>query len=215
MSGGGSTPSQYTLLPHLATHGFVVVASQTAPAFGGEVALGEEIIAGIDWMLAENARSDSPYFGKLDGTKIASMGFSMGALATTAIADDPRLTTTVHISGGNMAPERVQNLRQPAAFICGVAGGASCSILSPDCDIAGQNCATDFANATTPVFYAVFPSGHLGILTPPMSDRIGAMSIAWLRYKLMGDTTLRSKFIGTDCEYCKDASWTVEQKNLD
>jgi hypothetical protein len=41
------------------------------------------------------------------------------------------------------------------------------------------------------------------------------MSIAWLRYKLMGDTTLRSKFIGTDCEYCKDASWTVEQKNLD
>jgi dienelactone hydrolase len=205
MSGGGSTPSQYELLPHLATHGFVVVASQTAPSFGGEVALGEEIIAGIDWMLAENGTTDSPYFGKLDETKIASMGFSMGALATTAIADDPRLTTTVHISGGNMQTDRVELLHAPAAFICGASGA----------DIAGANCATDFEAATTPVFYGVFEGGdHLGVRTAPYSDRIRLVVTGWLRWQLMQDASLASMFVGDMCTVCQDPNWTVKQKGL-
>ena len=119
MSGGSTNPALYTLLPHLASHGFVVVASNTVPAIGEEVALGQEIIAGIDWILEQNGNASSPFFEKLDATKVASMGYSMGALATTTIADDPRLTTTVHISGGNMVTERIAKLHAPAAFFCG------------------------------------------------------------------------------------------------
>ncbi len=214
MSGGGTIPDLYTLLPHLASHGFVVVASNTLPGIGAEAELGQEIIAGIDWAIAENARSGGPFFERLDTTKLASTGYSMGSLATFMIASDERLVTTVHISGGNMAPERVNNLHAPAAFICGVPGDATCNILSPECDIAGANCALDFEGAKTPVFYATFQSGHLGILTPPFTERINAMTTAWLRYKLMGDSTLAAKFIGGDCAYCKDADWTVKQKNL-
>jgi hypothetical protein len=80
---------------------------------------------------------------------------------------DPRLTTTVHISGGNMVPERVNNLRAPAAFLCGLLGPSTCNLLSPDCDIAAFNCDTDFAGAKTPIFYGNFPGGHLGILSSP------------------------------------------------
>jgi hypothetical protein len=36
MSGGGTTPSAYPLLPYLASHGFVVVASNTTPSIGDE-----------------------------------------------------------------------------------------------------------------------------------------------------------------------------------
>jgi hypothetical protein len=205
MSGGGSTPSQYSLLPHLATHGFVVVASNTAPALGNEVALGEEIIAGIDWILMENAASGSPFFGTLDETKIASMGYSMGALATTAIAGDPRLTTTVHISGGNMQTDRIAMLHAPAAFICGASGA----------DIAGANCATDFEAATTPVFYGVFNGGdHLGVRTAPYSDRIRLVVTGWLRWQLMQDASLESMFVGDMCTVCEDPNWTVKQKGL-
>jgi hypothetical protein len=205
MSGGGSTPSQYTLLPHLASHGFVVVASNTAPGVGTEAKLGMEIIAGIDWVLAENAKAGSPYHDKLDATKIASMGYSMGALATTMIGGDPRLTTTVHISGGNMVTDRIKMLHAPAAFICGASG----------VDIAGGGCATDFEAATVPVFYGVFNGGdHLGVRTQPYADRIRAVVTGWLRWQLMSDATLAPMFVGDQCTVCKDSNWTVKQKNL-
>jgi hypothetical protein len=205
MSGGSTSPSRYPLLPHLATHGFVVVASNTVPAIGEEIELGKEIIAGIDWMLAENGASGSAFFDKLDATKIASMGYSMGALATTTIAGDPRLTTTVHISGGNMVTDRIKMLHAPAAFICGPSGD----------DIAGAACATDFEAAVTPVFYGVFNGGdHLGVLTAPYAARIQIVVTGWLRWQLMSDASLKPMFVGDQCTVCNDTNWTVMQKAL-
>ncbi|MDH5672353.1 MAG: hypothetical protein OEZ06_09400 [Myxococcales bacterium] len=213
-SGGGTSHAFYTLLPHLASHGFVVITSNTIPGIGGEALLGEEIIAGIDWALAEHARAGGMLEGRLDTTKIASTGYSMGSLATFMIASDPRLTTTVHISGGNMVPERVQNLHAPAAFICGIPNPACTDLLSASCDIAGANCELDFEGADTQVFYATFESGHLGILTSPFMERINAMTTAWLRHYLMGDTTLAPMFFGDGCDYCSDPDWTVERKGF-
>jgi dienelactone hydrolase len=205
MSGGGSTPNQYTLLPHLATHGFVIVASNTSPSLGAEEQLGKEIIAGIDWVIAEAAKAESPFHDKVDTTKIASFGYSMGALATTMIAGDPRLTTTIHISGGNMTTDRVKMVHAPAAFLCGASG----------VDIAGENCAKDFEAATAPVFYGVFNGGdHLGVRTAPYSDRIRVVVTGWFRWQLMGDASLKTMFVGDQCTVCKDANWTVKQKNL-
>jgi hypothetical protein len=205
MSGGNTTPSAYPMLPHLATHGFVIIASNTRPQIDEEVQLGKEIIAGIDWMLAENAKMDSDFFGKLDETKLASMGYSMGALATTTIAGDPRLTTTVHISGGNMMTDRINMLHAPAAFICGASGA----------DIAGANCATDFDAAKVPVFYGVFKDGdHLGVQTQPYAGRIQIVVTGWLRWQLMSDESLKAMFVGDQCTVCKDTNWTVKQKGL-
>lgn len=215
MSGGGTSHEGYALLPHLASHGFVIIAPDVVPGIGEEVMLGQQMIAGIDWLIAENGRDGSQLKDRLDVNKVAAMGYSMGSLATFTIANDPRLTTTVHISGGNMEPTRVENLHAPAAFLCGIPGDDSCNILSGDCDIAGANCATDFMNATTPVFYGVFSYGHLGVLTPPYLDQIYELTTAWLRYKLMDDMTLEARFVGTDCAYCKDPNWKVQQKNLD
>jgi hypothetical protein len=213
-SGGGTSHTFYTLLPHLASHGFVVITSNTIPGIGSETQLGDEMVAGIDWLLEEHARAGSELQGRLDTSKIAASGYSMGSLATFTIAMDARLTTTVHVSGGNMAPERVNNLHAPAAFICGNPDPACTNLLDTTCDIAGANCATDFENATTPVFYATFDSGHLGILTSPFMERINAMATAWLRHHLMGDTTLAGMFEGPDCTYCSDPNWTI-QKNYD
>lgn len=214
MSGGGTMHNAYPLLPRLATHGFVVVAANVIPGIGTEVALGKQIIAGIDWALAENERAESPLFGKLDGTKIASMGYSMGSLATFTIANDKRLTTTVHLSGGNFEPARVNNLHAPAAFICGVPS-AACNILSATCDIAATNCDTDFQNATTPVFYANFQGGHLGTLIEPHASRIATLATNWLRYQLYDEDARASAFVGSDCTTCKDPNWKVRQKNLE
>jgi hypothetical protein len=204
ISGGGSTSDQYTLLPHLASHGFVVVASNTVPNVGEQEALGKEMVAAVDWMLAEIQRSGSDYADKVDATKVAAMGYSMGGLAATAAGADPRWTTTVHISGG-AGDGTVKNLHAPAAMLCGASG----------VDIAGANCATDFDQATTPMFYGVFNGGdHLGVRTPPYSDRIAAVITGWLRWQLMDDQMLKPMFVGDACTVCEDSNWTVQQKNL-
>jgi hypothetical protein len=115
-----------------------------------------------------------------------------------------------------MVTERVKNLHAPAAFFCGIPGDSSCDILSSACDIAAANCDTDFAAATTPVFYANFPGGHLGILTAPNQTTIQTEVTAWLRWQLMQDATIATRFVGDQCSVCKDTShWSkVQQKNL-
>lgn len=196
-NGATTVPSLFPLLPLLASHGFVVIASNNA------FVTGAELKAGIDWLLEENARDGSMLFQQLDPTKVASMGYSLGSLGTFEIAADPRLTTTVHISGGAMDKGVVPNLKKPALFICGDSS-----------DIAHDNCESDFELAAVPVFYAVFPGEHLGILGSHTAP-INKLAATWLRWRLMGDDALASQFVGPDCAVCKDSAWTVKQKMFD
>jgi len=195
-NGATTVPSFYVLLPHLASHGFVIVASNNA------FVTGEEMRAGIDWLFEQNNDSSSIFHQKLD-TNVASFGYSLGSLGTFEIADDPRLVTTVHISGGAMDKAVVPNLSHPAAFFCG----------DPS-DIAHENCESDFMLASVPVFYGVFPGDHLGILGD-FAEPINKVVTGWLRWRLMHDDSLAPLFVGPDCSVCMDAGWTVKQKDFD
>jgi hypothetical protein len=64
------------------------------------------------------------------------------------------------------------------------------------------------------VFYGNFAGGHLSILTPPLQDQIQTEVTAWLRWQLMSDGTLKSRFVGAQCEVCSDMNWKVKQKDL-
>jgi hypothetical protein len=194
--GAGTPPTDYTLLPHLASHGFVVIASNNTNVTP------QDLTGGLDWAFAENDRSGSEFYQKLDTSNVASMGFSMGGLGTSQIAGDKRLKTTVHISGGS-GGAYMANLKNPAAFFCG-----------NSTDIAAANCDSDFQAATTPVFYGNFDCHHGGVVTPPYSDYIAAAVTGWLRWQLMADTTLKTMFVGSNCTLCKDPNWKVQQKGL-
>ena len=196
-NGATTTPGLFTLLPRLATHGFVVIASDNP------FVTGQEMIAGIDWLIAENDRAGSTFQQKLDPEQVASFGYSLGSLGTFEIADDPRIRTTVHISGGAMDKAVVPNLKNPAAFFCG----------DPS-DIAHDNCESDFELATVPIFYGVFPGDHLGILGSH-SDRITHAVTGWMRWRLMHDQSFEALFVGADCSLCTGGDWTVKQKDFD
>jgi len=206
-NGGSTMPSWYPMLPHLATHGFVVVAANTVPSIGAEEPLGKDMLAGLDWVLAENERAGSEYAGKLDPTRLAPFGYSMGGLATFTIVGDPRWVTTVHISGGNMGDgvKRVEKIHAPAMFLCG------------ENDIAGPYCDIDFMALTTQqVFYGtMMGEDHLGILAGEWADRIRGTVTAWMRWKLMDDATFQPTFAGADCLLCKDSNYTVKKKNFE
>jgi hypothetical protein len=144
--GAGAFPDAYlTFLKHLASHGFVTL-SYNSTANGGN------LVDAVDWLIEENDRQDSPLFGRLDTTKISAGGHSAGSLATYQMADDPRLTTTLHMSGGSMMPATdIPSLKKPALMVCGDAGGDGLTTG----DLANPMCAVDFDMAKVPVFYAV------------------------------------------------------------
>jgi hypothetical protein len=56
--------------------------------------------AAIDWALAENERSGSRYYGRIDPEQIAISGFSCGGLQALTIAADPRVKTVVIMNSG-------------------------------------------------------------------------------------------------------------------
>jgi hypothetical protein len=197
-NGAGSTPSNYTLLPRLATHGFVVIASNSSSVTGALLK------GGIDWLIMENGREGSMFKDKLDPNQVASTGYSLGSLATFEAAKDMRIKTTVHISGGSMNKSVVANLHGPAAFYCGNSS-----------DIAYDGCEGDFEITKVPTIYANFPGGHGGVIGA-QSAQISKATVGWLRWRLMGDKMLDAMFVGPDCTLCKDTVWDkVQQKMLD
>ena len=200
-----TTPDWYELLPHLASHGFVVIASNSSSVTP------DDLRAGIDWLFAENERAGSIFFGKLDTSRVASVGYSLGSNGTFQIADDPRLTTTVHISGGAFDKADTAKLRKPTIFLCGAAGGDGYTTG----DVAHENCESDFEVSAVPTFYGVFNGGgHLGVMLSPHMERIRGAVTGWLRWRLMGDQTLAPMFVGSSCKLCSDPNWTVKQKQL-
>ena len=94
-------------------------------------------------------------------------------------------------------------------------------------DLANPNCEYDFQNATVPVFYGSLKGGaHAEMVDyvnePTDAEHVRkkkanfAAMVGWLRWRLTGDKTQRSLFVGANCELCTAGSgWTVKQKNLD
>jgi hypothetical protein len=194
------------LLEHLASHGFAVYAAYSATDEG------TELTQGLDWMIAQNDVSSSPFYQKLDPQKTAAMGHSQGSIATFAVAGDARLTTTIHLSGGTNPDiaeghATLPNLHNPAAFLCGEPGGDGLIVG----DTASEWCAYDFEHATVPVFLAQI-TGASHISAPGMT--LGACA-AWLRWRLMADTTQKSMFVGSDCGLCTRPNWVVKERGLD
>lgn len=218
--GAGAFPDAYLVfLQRLASHGFVTLSYNST-------ASGTNLVDAIDWLIAENERDGSVLYGMLDTSKVAAGGHSAGSLATYEMADDPRLTTTLHMSGGSFNPSTdVPRLRVPALMVCGDAGGDGLTTG----DIANPMCIADFEMAKVPVFFAVVEgAGHTALNDAEATAGAGTApddpkkalfikaTIGWLRWQLAGDESLRGMFVGDDCELCKQGSgYIVKQKDLD
>src|SRR5690606_19087345 len=76
-------------LNEVASHGFLVIAIGPMPA-EGEKGNGKsqpsQLTDAIDWAIARNSDKQSPYYQKIDISKIAVSGMSCGGLQTLAVA---------------------------------------------------------------------------------------------------------------------------------
>ena len=90
-------------LSEVASHGFLVIAIGPMPEEGergGGRSTASQLLDAIDWAIAQNGDPSSPFYNKVDVTKIAVSGMSCGGLQTLEIAPDPRVTTAIVCNSG-------------------------------------------------------------------------------------------------------------------
>jgi hypothetical protein len=201
-NGTGSTPTLYrSLLGNLASHGFVVIGSNSENVGQGDP---KPMLVGVTWVLEQNEDPSSVLYHHIDATHIGATGHSQGAFATSSASGDSRITTNVPIEGSQVQ----RNLHGPSMFFC---GGLDDIV---GCD--GAQSAFD-AVTTLPAMYAEYLSvdhgSWLGRGSKP--SVVESAVTAWMRVHLMADDSLRSWFYGASCKLCTDTGWAIQQKNMD
>jgi len=181
------------LLDHWASHGFVVMGAHTNRTAGGAV---HE--AAIDWLVAENARAGSAYFGVLDLTKIGASGHSQGGGATiTAGANVPGpsgIVTTLPLMP--ISSFERPHLAQHAASML--------IVSATDDERANRVADQALADVTTELVDAQF----VGVHEDAMNPGIHGATVAWLRYQLMGDLDAKAQFYPAEtCGLCSHGDW--------
>jgi hypothetical protein len=185
------------LLEHWASHGLVVIAGHTNSTAGGGTHK-----AGIDWLVAENARAGSPYFGVLDAAHVGAAGHSQGGGATIAAgAQKPgplALTTTLPLMPILSFESDTSIVGKQTAPMLNI--NATMDNRDPTGAVANQI----YAAAKTELVQAAFIGVHEDAMGPAML----APTLAWFRLRLMGDAQARPLFYpaGT-CGLCRDAAW--------
>jgi len=203
-NGTGSTPDLYgTLLEHLASHGFIVIGSNSPNVAQGNP---PPMVVGVEWLIEQNADAASPYFGHVDTENVGATGHSQGGLATSNAGRDPLVKSIAPLCGSSGPGD---DLSGPAFFFCG--GGDEIATC--------ENIHNAFASVTNqPAMFAnLLAADHANWITFVGTTPSPAETAvtAWMRVHLMGDTALRNWFYGASCLLCTDAEWEIEQSMMD
>jgi hypothetical protein len=198
-----TTPSSYPgLLNAIASHGFVVIASNSTSVTGAM------LTSGLEWLIAQND-ADGELQGKLDVARAATVGYSLGGGAAVDAGKHPAVLATVSFHGlqGDAA-----TLNGPLLLLTSTADGfvTKEGYVEP-CYARSSKVPTIMA--TLDVAEAPSFAGHLYPLGDAGEER--APAIAWLRLWVYGDQGGRKYFYGEDCILC-GSGWTdIQRKNSD
>jgi hypothetical protein len=185
----GQSGSYSGLLATLASHGFVVVASNSR--FTGD---GTVMRRALDFAEAANEDPNSALYHKLDLDKVGAMGHSQGAGATVGAASDERIKALILWNGGGSSSEK------PFLSISGERdiNGITPASMTTAVEGASQPGAWLFYHKVLVTGGSV--TGHLLLMMQP--ERVIDVTVAWWNYQLKGDAEAKKMFVGGDCGLC-------------
>jgi pimeloyl-ACP methyl ester carboxylesterase len=207
-NGTDATPGDYTtLLDHLASWGFTVIATVLA-----NTGSGNEITAAAEYLVIQDSTPGSPFDGDLDINEIAAVGHSQGAGgATRAAINNPTLIKTLvtfslpsssFVFSNSDCPTAGDCMYNPAqltqpVFFIGTHGLVDLLIASPSTE-AGY-----FDEVPGPAALGLIDisdgvwADHASIENASDGGQPGGFlgyTTAWLMYQLRGDTTAEGAF---------------------
>jgi hypothetical protein len=187
------------LMNHLASHGFVVIASLSTTTSRGNPL---PTIAGLNWLLQQAEDSTSPYYHRLDTANIGQLGHSEGAMSTCMSASEPRYKALATICGTTA----LTGVHTPMLFYCG----------GKDTVVQCSGVRDVFLTVKDqPAFFIDELNSDHGWWVYQGAKGVSlSMAAAWFRVHLMGDTANRKYFYGSNCTFCTDSRVQVEQNSL-
>lgn len=177
----------------------------------------QQLVESIDWATRENERVGSPFYRRLDPSKIAVMGQSCGGVQTLNVAADPRITTLmIWSSGVGMIPNNPAN---PEAILASIDAPIAYIYGDAQNDIAHRAAADNvikLGQHHVPVFGA-WQDGmtHLGTYGQANGGYFATIATAWLDWKLKGKPEAAKMFQGADCTLCTGPGWHVTKSGID
>lgn len=207
-------------LSEVASHGFLVIAIGPMPQEGekgGGRSTSTQLTDAINWAIAQNSDKDSPFYNKIDISKIAVSGMSCGGLQTLEVAPDPRVSTAVICNSGsfinpgtgmpgmpNIKKEDLQKIHTPTLYM-----------LGGEKDIAYENGMDDFSKINhVPVFVANMDVGHGGTYGQPHGGEFAKVATAWFKWQLKGDAQAGKMFTGNPPGLSENPLWKVDKKRI-
>lgn len=200
---GGPMDSMMNLLQRIASHGFVIVGRQLD---GGprNPENNRRMIAGLDWLIAQNSSAGSVFENKLDVDNAASMGYSVGGTGAVDIGGHEAITTVISIHGHSAEAD----LHGTVLLLGG----------TEDVMRDGQSwLAPTYEAAQVQTLFALVEGANHGY---PAREVDGVQSgveapamIAWLRYWLYNDQGAKHYFFGDDCVLCSSPWTDTKRKN--
>jgi len=200
-NGVSTTPDLYVdLLTTVASHGFVVIASNSTSMTA------QLVRDGLEWLIQQDSAS-GVLQGKLAVECASTIGYSMGGGSAVGAGAHPKVKAVVSMHGLTAASGSVSgplllmtsdndNFVSKAQFVQPTYTQSSKQPTIMATLITGQ----------APSF-----SGHLIPLGNAGQER--APLVAWLRYWIYGDQGAKPWFFGSDCTLCKSPWADIQRKN--
>jgi dienelactone hydrolase len=178
--------------PFLASHGIVTITIDTATPLDPVDSRVEELMDALASIKAENMRSASPLFNKIDTARMGVMGWSMGGGGTwLAAAMHPELKSAVSFAG-HIATALDQDVSKTTVPTLLLAGQNDTAILGGGMS---QPVYDQIPASTPKMVWEVSGAGH-DVANDPAGTggAIGRYGLAWQKVFLEGDMRYR-KFL--------------------
>lgn len=191
---GTPTIAYAPFLRHLASWGFVVIASNSTMTANGQA-----MVKGIDYLIEQNSKAGSPFSGMLDIDNIGTTGHSQGGGGAINAATDPRVTCAGLLSP---APGQIRQVKCPIFMVSGTADALGSIVRS-----------MTWAPVKAPTIFGVLKGANHVTFSWNLGLETRGYMTAWFMAQLQDDPVAEKAFVeGGDL--FKDSNWTVETKNF-
>jgi hypothetical protein len=197
-NGTCAQPEGYgALLRYVASYGYFVIAANSR-----WVGSGTEQMRALDYAAAANMDSSSPYYGKLDMSRVGAMGHSQGGSSTVSAANaDSRILDAIVFNASD------SGVNKPYLAVSGdmdITGYTASSMASA---INGASVAAAYLYYHNPAGMGSL-KGHLPLMLTP--ERVTKPTVAWWEMMFRSDAASKNYFVGATCLLCTmDASTDV------